>query len=124
MAIGMANGTRFYLLAIVATLIISLVILIMNRFDWYGREVSSQLLKIQVANNIEFDALFVDTFAKFTDVADLISVDTVRSGMLTELIYSVSLKKRAKLQEFLSTIKQLNGNHKVTLITGYNNIDL
>ncbi|VAW31552.1 FIG01139921: hypothetical protein [hydrothermal vent metagenome] len=124
MAIGMANGTRFYLLAVMATVIIGFVILIMNRFDWYGREVSSQLLKIQVANNVEFDTLFIDTFAKFTDVADLISVDTVRSGMLTELIYNVSLKKRVQLQEFLSTIKQLNGNQKVTLITGYNNVDL
>ncbi|MBC8507271.1 MAG: DUF4956 domain-containing protein, partial [Chloroflexi bacterium] len=66
MAIGMANGTRFYLLAIIATAVISFVILIMNRFDWYGREASSQLLKIQVANNVEFDTLFVDTFARFT----------------------------------------------------------
>ncbi|VAW43642.1 hypothetical protein MNBD_CHLOROFLEXI01-1072 [hydrothermal vent metagenome] len=111
-------------MAVMATVIIGFVILIMNRFDWYGREVSSQLLKIQVANNVEFDTLFIDTFAKFTDVADLISVDTVRSGMLTELIYNVSLKRRVQLQEFLSTIKQLNGNQKVTLITGYNNVDL
>ncbi len=124
MAIGMANGTKFYLLAIIATIIISLVILIMNRFDWYARQASSQLLKIQVANNVEFDALFDDIFARFTDVSDLISVDSVRSGMLTELIYSLVLKKRVTTQEFLAAIKNLNGNQKVTLITGYNNTDL
>ncbi len=124
MAIGMANGTKFYLLAIIATIIISLVILIMNRFNWYARQASSQLLKIQVANNVEFDALFVDIFARFTDVSDLISVDSVRSGMLTELIYSITLKKHGTMQEFLATIKNLNGNQKVTLITGYNNTDL
>lgn len=124
MAIGMANGTKFYLLAIIATIIISLVILIMNRFNWYARQASSQLLKIQVANNVEFDTLFDDIFARFTDVSDLISVDSVRLGMLTELIYSITLKKRVTTQEFLAVIKNLNGNQKVTLITGYNNTDL
>ena len=124
MAIGMANGTKFYLLGIIATIIISLVIVIMNRFDWYARSASSQLIKIQVPNNLDFDGVFDDLFVKYTDVSDLISVDSVRSGMLTELIYSISLKKSSKTQAFLADIKKLNGNNKVTLITGYNNTDL
>src|SRR5512139_1309681 len=37
MAIGMAIGTRFYLLAIVTAVVICLVILIMTRFNWYAR---------------------------------------------------------------------------------------
>lgn len=32
-AIGMATGTKFYLLAIIAAIVISLVVLIMNRFE-------------------------------------------------------------------------------------------
>ena len=35
MAIGMAVGTKFYLLAVIAAVIISLVILIMTRFNWF-----------------------------------------------------------------------------------------
>ena len=124
MAIGMATGTKFYLLAIIAAVVISLVILIMNRFDWYAREAVSQLVKIQVPNHVEFDTLFDDVFVKYTDVSDLISVDSVRSGMLTELIYSISPKKKANIQAFLADIKKLNGNNKVTLITGYNQTNL
>lgn len=124
MAIGMAAGTKFYLLAVIATIFISLVILIMSRFDWYGREAGSQLLKVQLPNDVEFDTIFDDLFVEYTDVSDLISVDSVRSGMLTELIYSVNLKKNTSLQQFLAAIKNLNGNNKVTLITGYNNMDL
>ena len=124
MAIGMATGTRFYLLAAIATVIVSLVILIMNRFDWYSREASSQILKIQLPNDAEFDTLFNSAFVKYTRVSDLISVDSVRSGMLTELIYSIGLKRSANTQAFLADVKRLNGSHKVTLITGYNNTDL
>jgi len=124
MAIGMATGTKFYLLAIVAAAIISLVILIMNRFDWYAREAASQILKIQLPNDTDFDTLFDDIFVRYTRASDLISVDSVRSGMLTELVYSVTIKKSVSVQAFLAEAKKLNGNLKVTLITGYNATDL
>ena len=51
MAIGMATGTRFYTLAVVATLVISLVIFLMSRFDWFARSATSQVLKIQLTND-------------------------------------------------------------------------
>jgi uncharacterized membrane protein YhiD involved in acid resistance len=124
MAIGMAIGTKFYLLAVVATVIICLVILIMTRFNWYSRRVVSQILKVQVPNTAEFDSLFDQLFLKYTTTSELISVDTVHSGMLTELIYSLGLKKQSKVQEFISELKQLNSNNRVTLITGYNSTDL
>jgi uncharacterized membrane protein YhiD involved in acid resistance len=124
MAIGMAIGTKFYLLAVIAAVVISLVILIMTRFNWYARRVVSQILKVRVPNNAEFDTLFDHLFLQYTDTSELISVDSVRGGMLTELTYSVGLKKQGKIQEFLSEIKKLNGNNRVTLITGYNSTDL
>lgn len=124
MAIGMAIGTKFYLLALIAAVVISLVILIMTRFNWYARQGISQILKVQVPNNAEFDTLLDDLFLQYTTSSELISVDSVRSGMLTELTYSVGLKPQAKIQEFLSEIKKRNGNNRVTLIAGYNSTDL
>ena len=62
MAIGMATGTKFYLLAIIAAVIISLMMLMMNRFNWYAREVTSQLLRIEIPNGVEFDKLFDAVF--------------------------------------------------------------
>lgn len=124
MAIGMSTGTKFYFLSIVATLIIGMIIYIMYRFDWYARPLMSQILKIQVNNDVDFQQMFDDTFVKYTESADLISVDSVRSGMLTELVYSVKLKKNSDKHKFLAAIKTLNGNLKVTLITGYNTTDL
>lgn len=124
MAIGMAVGTKFYLLAIIATIVISMVILMITRFDWYSRQMSGQILRVQVPNNLEFDSLFDRTFLKYTDASELISVDSVHNGMLTELTYSVGMKKANKIQEFLTELKNLNGNNKVTLIAGYNSTDL
>jgi uncharacterized membrane protein YhiD involved in acid resistance len=124
MAVGMAVGTKFYLLAVVTAVVICLVILIMTRFNWYARRVVSQILKVQVQNDARFDTLFDDLFVKYTSSSELISVDSIHGGMLTELTYSVGLKKPTKIQDFLAEIKKLNGNNRVTLIAGYNSTDL
>lgn len=124
MAVGMAVGTKFYLLAAVTAVVICLVILIMTRFNWYSRRVVSQILKVQVPNDAQFDTLFDSLFVKYTGSSELISVDSIHGGMLTELTYSVGLKKESKIQEFLAEVKKLNGNNRVTLIAGYNSTDL
>ena len=124
MAIGMAVGTRFYLLAVIATIAISLVILLMTRYNWFAREMSSHILHVQVHNGAPFETLFDKAFAKYTSSAELISADSIHSGTMTELTYSVGLKKSSQAQELMKEIGSLNGNNKVTLIAGYNGTDL
>ena len=124
MAIGMAVGTRFYLLAIIATIAISAVIFLMSRFNWFAREMSSQILRIQIPNDAPFDTMFDRAFVRYTSTSELISVDSIHSGVLTELTYSIGIKKSNLVPEFISEIKKLNENNKVTLIAGYNSTDL
>ncbi|MCA9926792.1 MAG: DUF4956 domain-containing protein, partial [Anaerolineales bacterium] len=124
MAIGMAVGTQFYLLATIGAVVISLVILLMIRFNWFAREMSSQILRVQVSNDMPFDSLFDRAFLKYTHSSELISADSVHSGMLTELTYSIGMKHSNQVQEFLSEIQKVSGNNKVTLLAGYNGTDL
>ena len=124
MAVGMAIGTRFFLLGIIAAVVISLVIVLMTRLNWFAREMPAQILRVQVPNDTLFDSLLDRAFIKYTSASELISVDSVQSGTMTELINSVGLKKSALMQDFLAEIKKLNGGHKVTLIAGYNGTDL
>lgn len=124
MAIGMATGTRFYTLAIVATAVISLVIFLMTRFDWYARTTISQILKIQVANDTPFEEVFDPVLLRYADAAELVSVDSVRGGLLTEVVYAVTLKQSVSRQQLLDEMRRINQNQKVTLLTGYGSADL
>ncbi|QYK50830.1 MAG: DUF4956 domain-containing protein [Anaerolineales bacterium] len=124
MAIGMAIGTRFYLLAIVAAVVISLVVVIMMRFNWFAREAAGQILRVQVPSNAPFDKLFDALFLKYTHSSELISVDTVNNDALTELTYSLGFKKANRVEEFVSELRKLNGDNKISLIAGYNTTDL
>lgn len=124
MIIGMAAGTRFYVLAAVAATTICLVILIMVKFNLFALSNVSQILKIQVANDAHVEGMFDDLFLQYTKESDLISIDTVRSGTLTELIYSVVMKRDSQQQEFIHAIRERTGNERVSLITGYDTTDL
>ena len=124
MAVWMAMWTKFYLLWIMATIFILSVIVIMHKFDWYAKPVTSQILKIQVENNLDTEKVFDDAFAKYTLWSELISMDSVIGGALTELVYSINMDSWVNKQEFLSTLKTINSNQKVSLITGYNSTDL
>jgi hypothetical protein len=68
--------------------------------------------------------MFDDIFVKYTNMSDLISVDTIKGGNMTELVYNVQVKGRADKQAFLGDLKKLNKNNPVSLLTGYNSVDL
>jgi len=124
MAIGMAVGTQFYTLAVIGAVVISLLILLMVRFDWFSQNMTNQILRVHVPGDAPFSDFFENIFLKYTRSAELIGVDSIQSGTLMELTYSVGLKKPGLADAFIAEIKKMNNNNKVTLITGYNGTDL
>jgi archaellum biogenesis ATPase FlaH len=74
--------------------------------------------------DVAYTTLFEDTFARYLTRFDLVAVETVQAGTLTELMYDIALKKHIKTQEFLEELRKLNHNNKVVLITSYQGVDL
>lgn len=124
MAIGMACGTRFYLLAVIATLIISFILWGMTTLNFFAKDVREQILKIRVPGDMPYERLFDRIFAQYLTRFDLIAVETVQAGILTELVYGIELKNQANAQTFMEDLRRLNDNNKVALITGHHEVDL
>ncbi len=124
MAVGMACGTRFFLVGIVSTLVICLLIWVMVRFDFFSHQVSHQLLKVRLPVDMPFNTIFASLFDQYLRSYSLVAVETVQAGTLTELVYSIELKRPADAQEFINAIGRLNDNNKVVLISGQQEIDL
>jgi hypothetical protein len=124
MAIGMACGTRFYLLAILATIVIGFLWWALARLNLFAKDIREQILKIRLPGDMRYDTLFGDAFGRYLTRSDLIAVETVQAGTLTELVYGIELRKRADTQEFINELRRLNDNNKVALITGYQEVDL
>jgi len=124
MAIGMACGTRFYLLAIFATLALSCVVLVMSKLNLFAKVIRERILIVRLPSDRDFYETFSDLFRKSLDHYSVISVETVRNETLQEVVASVELARNTDPTELLEAIRKLNGNNKVSLILGQQEIDL
>ncbi len=124
MAIGMAVGTRFYLLAVFAAVVLSAFVVMLYKFNMFAKEVRERILRIQLPVDRDHEQAFEEPFRKHLEEFRIISVETVRAGVLQEVVYSVVLKKKASPQQLLEGIRTRNDNQKVTLILGQQEIDI
>lgn len=124
MAIGMAVGTRFYVLAAVSAVAISLVVLVMHRFDWFRLNVQRQVVKVQVPSDEDHTHVIQDVLIRHTDEFELVSMESIRGGALTELMYTVRLKRGSEPADLISALSARNHGQRVTVLTGYDQTDL
>ena len=124
MGVGMAAGTRFYTLAIVAAFAISLVILVMYRFSWFAASVQRQVVKVQVPPDGAYTEQIQDVLIAHTSEFELVSIESIRGGALSEMMYTVRLKKGHEPGQLITALGERTGGQRVTVLTGYDQTDL
>jgi uncharacterized membrane protein YhiD involved in acid resistance len=123
MAIGMACGTRFYVLATLATLVISAVILSMTRFDLFVKDNLQRILRVRLPADMRESAL-APVLARYVNDRRLLSVEAVTGGIFREFVYSVMLRHGVDVNDFLESLSQVNEQNKVVLLVGQQEVDL
>jgi len=124
MGVGMACGTRFYALAVIATVAICLVIVAMQRFNWFGLDLQRQVVKVQVPPDEDYTGEIQDVLISRTSEFELVSMESIRGGALVELMYTVRLKKGVTPASLISELRERNFGQRVTVLTGYDQTDL
>jgi uncharacterized membrane protein YhiD involved in acid resistance len=117
MAAGLGVGARAYWLATVTVIIICAVIWVFSDVDAFAPTRASHRLRIRVTNEVNHDVAFKDCFSRYLLDHDLVSVESIQAGMMTELRYLVHLRDSTKTGEFVAALQQLNGNNRVLLTT-------
>ena len=124
MAIGMACGTRFYMLATFATAVFAVVLGIMFKLDVFSKQVGERLLRVRLPLGPDPEELLEPIFRQYLTENRLIAVETVAGGTLQEQVYMVMLKSGADSQAFLEEVRQAANNNKVALVMGQQEVDL
>ncbi len=114
MAVGLATGMGYVAFAVVFFIIIGLVTILLSKLRFGEPKGEERVLKITIPENLEYDGLFDDLFAKFTESAVLSQVKTTNMGSLYELQYHVYLKGKGIDKSFLDEIRCRNGNLTVS----------
>lgn len=124
MAIGMAVGTRFYLLAIFSAVALCAFVVVLYKLNMFKKIVRERILRVQLPVDRDHEQALDEPFHKHLDEYRIISIKTVRAGVLQEVTYSVVLKKKVTPSVLIEAIRKNNDNQKVTLVLGQQEIDL
>ena len=92
MAIGLACGMGYVVLAGIFFLLIALVIWLLQRIRFGAGNENARSLKITISEDLDYDGLFDDIFTEYTNSAELEKVKTSNMGTLYELDYTIILK--------------------------------
>lgn len=115
MAIGMAMGTKLYLLAALGALVMSAIIYGMYRFDWFAEKRKGRILTIRIAPKKFEDGLFDEIFEKYWVKAEFLGYEGVKKEDLIQVSFGFSLGEETKVSEFISSLQEKNDHEKISL---------
>lgn len=123
MATGMIVGARFYEQALVTILVVAAAIYVMSARGAFAPKQASHQLRIRINNDIEYDEVFDPIFKEFADHTDLMSVESIQAGMMTELRYGILIKSGKRLSDFMEKLQIASGNNRVILTSTQRSFD-
>ena len=88
MAVGLAVGTGYYLLAFVFVLLIGTANIVYEKLDIGKSKENEKLLKITIPEDLDYETLFDDILCEYLNSWELIQVKTTDMGSLFKLSYA------------------------------------
>ncbi len=110
MALGLACGMGYVLLAILFFAVIAVFTLLLTAAGFAAEREEERELKITIPESLDYDGLFDDLLNKYTSAWALERVKTSNMGTLYELEYRVALKNKTAPKAFLDELRCRNGN--------------
>lgn len=96
----------------------------MFKLNLFTKPVTERMLRVRLPGDVDPESALEQVFAKLVDDSRLVSVETVAGGTIRESVYSVVLKRDVSAHVLLEAVRQVNGNNKVSLIVGQQEVDL
>ena len=115
MAIGLATGMGFIALAVLFTVIVGIVNVVYVLTPFGKQKAPEKMLKITIPEDLEYDGMFDDVLARYTDEHELVEVQTTNMGSLFLLEYAVRMRQPGIEKRMIDEVRCLNGNLKVVL---------
>ena len=113
MTAGLACAAGYVIIALLFTLLVSLVILLLSHLRFGQKEIYE--LHITIPETLQFAGAFDDLFAKYTNSHKLIKMRTSNMGSLYRLSYDIELKDAAASQAFIDELRCRNGNLEILI---------
>lgn len=121
-AAGLACGVGLYAYGIVFVVILCLFMILLTKIKFGDRKYAKRILKIVIPENLDYEGIFDEIFARYTKSSNLTKVKTTDLGSLYELQYEVTMADDVNKKDFIDEIRTKNGNLNIVLALAPENI--
>ena len=123
MAVGLATGMGYIGVAILFTLLVTVISLLLNVMNFGIDSRGSRILRITVPEDLDFEGRFEDIFSKYMKSFEYDEVKTTNMGSLYKITLSVILKEGISTKEMIDELRTRNGNLDISLGRQIDNMD-
>jgi hypothetical protein len=124
MAVGMACGTRFYMLAVVLALFGCSVVYAMHRFDFGGSVFQARLLRVVVAAELDYETALEPVVRRYLVSYRLAELTSLDAGARLSLDYVVQLRPDASDAAFVRAAGEALNTRDIQLLAGEESLTL
>ncbi|MDW7656756.1 MAG: DUF4956 domain-containing protein [Bacillota bacterium] len=115
LAVGLACGMGYLLIAILFSVIFCIILLLLNVIHFGQIKVTGKLLKITIPENLNYEDIFDEILDRYTESHHLEKVKTTDLGSLFELTWLITVRPGVSEKEFIDTLRCHNGNLNISL---------
>jgi uncharacterized membrane protein YhiD involved in acid resistance len=118
MAIGMACGTKIYIMAVLFTIISSIIFIILDKYYFGSNVKEERLIQFSFPEDIKISTLIEKTLLNnFRNRTSLLSSEILDSKKV--LVYSIEIQKDALDDNVIDGFRTLSDQLDVKLLTGF-----
>lgn len=114
MAVGLATGMGYLLLAGILTVVICTIQLIFSFIKIGDKTSVKKELRITIPESLDYTGVFDELLEQYTKSNELVEVKTANMGSLYKLRYIVILKEQSQEKQFIDDLRCRNGNLEIS----------
>lgn len=123
LAVGMAVGTGNYLIALIGTVLVLLMILTLDKFNFGSIKNHEYLLSFIVTHEAGAGSSFESIFKKYLKNSMLLNINSKQDGKASEMTYHITFSDETKSDVFVKDLSGMAGVEKVHLITSKEDVE-
>ena len=115
MGAGLMTGMGYLGYAVLFAVVIGLIMVLYNISGFGGKTAKEKILRITIPEDLDYNELFDDLMAQYTENHEVVSVKTTNMGSMFKLTYNVTLKDNAQEKKFIDDLRCRNGNLEISI---------
>ena len=117
-AVGLISGLGYVVFAAIFAVVVAGLYILLTSVNIFNRNRfgNEKMLKITIPENLEYNEIFDDTFARYLKQNELVEVKTTAMGSLFRLSYRIEFKDVKQQKEFIDELRIKNGNLEISIL--------